>query len=34
MPYNKEMERAAIPSADDIVREALRVVGKRQPAVV
>jgi pyruvate dehydrogenase E1 component beta subunit len=34
MPYNKEMERAAIPSADDIVREALRVVGKREPAGV
>jgi pyruvate dehydrogenase E1 component beta subunit len=34
MPYNKEMERAAIPSVDDIVREALRVVGKRAPAAV
>ncbi|HKF79117.1 MAG TPA: alpha-ketoacid dehydrogenase subunit beta, partial [Candidatus Dormibacteraeota bacterium] len=32
MPYNKELERAAIPTADDIVREALRVVGKRSPA--
>jgi pyruvate dehydrogenase E1 component beta subunit len=32
MPYNKEMERAAIPSPDDIVREALRVVGKRRAA--
>lgn len=28
MPYNRELERAAIPSADDIVREALRTVGK------
>jgi pyruvate dehydrogenase E1 component beta subunit len=34
MPYNKEMERAAIPSVDDIVREALRVAGKRTPAAV
>src|SRR5437660_318420 len=34
MPYNKEMERAAIPSADDIMAEALRVVGKRTPAAV
>jgi len=34
MPYNKELERAAIPTADDIVREALRVVGKRSPAAV
>jgi pyruvate dehydrogenase E1 component subunit beta len=34
MPYKKEMERAAIPSADDIAREALRVVGKRTPAAV
>jgi pyruvate dehydrogenase E1 component beta subunit len=29
MPYNKELERTAIPSVDDIVREALRVVGRR-----
>jgi pyruvate dehydrogenase E1 component beta subunit len=34
MPYNKEMERAAIPSVDDIVREAQRVVGRRTPAAV
>jgi pyruvate dehydrogenase E1 component beta subunit len=34
MPYNKELERAAIPSVDDIVREALRVVGRRVPAAV
>ena len=33
MPYNKELERSAIPTADDIVREALRVVGKRPVAV-
>ena len=32
MPYNKELERAAIPAVDDIVREALRVVGKRAAA--
>jgi len=34
MPYNKELERAAIPAVDDIVREALRVVGKRTAAAV
>ncbi len=34
MPYNKEMERAAIPSVDDIVGQALRVVGKRAAATV
>jgi len=28
MPYNRELERAAIPSADDIVARALRVIGK------
>ena len=28
MPYNKALERAAIPSADDIVAKALRTVGK------
>jgi pyruvate dehydrogenase E1 component beta subunit len=28
MPYNKELERAAIPSVDDIVREALTLVGR------
>ncbi len=27
-PYNRELERAAIPSADDIVAHALRVIGK------
>ncbi len=32
MPYNRELERAAIPSVDDIVREALRVVGRRVAA--
>ncbi len=30
MPYNKELERAAIPSVDDIVREALRLVGRER----
>ncbi len=34
MPYNRELERAAIPSVDDIVREALRLVGKRAAAAV
>ncbi len=33
MPYNKEMERAAIPAVDDIMREARRVVGARAAAV-
>ena len=28
MPYSKELERAAIPSVDDIVREALALVGR------
>src|SRR4029077_10501207 len=28
MPYNQQLERTAIPSADDIVRLALKVVGK------
>jgi pyruvate dehydrogenase E1 component beta subunit len=28
MPYNKELERAAIPSADDIAARALAVIGK------
>jgi len=28
MPYNRELERAAIPSADDIVAHALRVIGR------
>jgi pyruvate dehydrogenase E1 component beta subunit len=30
MPYNQFMEKAAIPSADDIVRGALEVVGKER----
>jgi pyruvate dehydrogenase E1 component beta subunit len=34
MPYAKELERAAIPSVDEIVREALRLVGKKAPATV
>ena len=34
MPYNKELERAAIPAVEDIVREALRVVGRRAVAAV
>jgi pyruvate dehydrogenase E1 component beta subunit len=34
MPYNRELERAAIPSVDDIVREALRLVGKSAAAAV
>lgn len=34
MPYNKELERAAIPAVEDIVREALRVVGRRAAAAV
>ena len=34
MPYNKELERAAIPAVEDIVREALRVVGRRAVATV
>ena len=29
MPYNKGLERAAIPSADDIVQRALQTVGRR-----
>ncbi|HEX6489632.1 MAG TPA: alpha-ketoacid dehydrogenase subunit beta [Candidatus Dormibacteraeota bacterium] len=28
MPYNKDLERTAIPSADDIMRHALRVIGR------
>jgi pyruvate dehydrogenase E1 component beta subunit len=28
MPYNQQMEKAAIPSADDIVRMALKTIGK------
>ncbi|HLH70985.1 MAG TPA: alpha-ketoacid dehydrogenase subunit beta [Candidatus Dormibacteraeota bacterium] len=34
MPYNRELERAAIPSVDDIVRESLRLVGKPAAAAV
>jgi pyruvate dehydrogenase E1 component beta subunit len=34
MPYAKDLERAAIPSVDDIVREALRLVGKKAAAAV
>ena len=32
MPYNQLLEKAAIPSVDDIVRMALRTVGKKEPA--
>jgi pyruvate dehydrogenase E1 component beta subunit len=28
MPYNQQLEKASIPSADDIVKRALAVVGK------
>ena len=28
MPYNQYLEKASIPSADDIVRGALKVIGK------
>jgi pyruvate dehydrogenase E1 component beta subunit len=34
MPYAKDLERAAIPSVDEIVREALRLVGKKAAATV
>jgi len=34
MPYNRELERASIPSAEDISGAALRVVGKRAAATV
>jgi pyruvate dehydrogenase E1 component beta subunit len=34
MPYNRELERASIPSAEDISSAALRVVGKRAAATV
>src|SRR6059058_269562 len=30
MPYNQQMEKAAIPAADDIVRMVRRTVGKRE----
>jgi pyruvate dehydrogenase E1 component beta subunit len=32
MPYAKDLERAAIPSVDDIVRRSLEVVGKKKAA--
>jgi hypothetical protein len=28
MPYNQHLEKAAIPSADDIVRMALKTIGR------
>jgi pyruvate dehydrogenase E1 component beta subunit len=34
MPYNQLLEKASIPSADDIVQGALRVVGKERSLVV
>jgi pyruvate dehydrogenase E1 component beta subunit len=34
MPYNRELERASIPSAEDIAATALRVVGKKVAATV
>jgi pyruvate dehydrogenase E1 component beta subunit len=34
MPYAKDLERAAIPSVDDIVQQVLRLVGKKAPAAV
>jgi len=34
MPYNRELERASIPSAEDISSAALRVVGKKAAATV
>jgi pyruvate dehydrogenase E1 component beta subunit len=34
MPYNRELERASIPSAEDIAGAALRVVGKKVAATV
>jgi pyruvate dehydrogenase E1 component beta subunit len=34
MPYNRELEKASIPSADDIVRQALRAAGKTAAAGV
>ena len=34
MPYAKDLERAAIPSVDEIVRKALTVVGKKAAAAV
>src|SRR5437588_1150110 len=32
MPYNQQMEKAAIPSADDIMRMALKTIGKNGSA--
>jgi len=32
MPYNQHLEKAAIPSADDIVRTALRTIGRKGAA--
>jgi pyruvate dehydrogenase E1 component beta subunit len=34
MPYAKDLERAAIPSVDEIVRKSLAVVGKKAAAAV
>jgi pyruvate dehydrogenase E1 component beta subunit len=34
MPYNRELELASIPSAEDISAAALRVVGRKAAAVV
>ena len=34
MPYAKDLERAAVPSVDDIVQQCLRLVGKKAPAAV
>jgi pyruvate dehydrogenase E1 component beta subunit len=34
MPYAKDLERAAIPSVDDIVRKSLAVAGKKAAAAV
>jgi pyruvate dehydrogenase E1 component beta subunit len=31
MPYNQQLEKTAIPSADDIVAMALKTVGKKEP---
>ena len=32
MPYNQQLEKAAIPSSEDIVKGALAMVGKKAPA--
>jgi len=34
MPYAKDLERAAVPSVDDIVQQCLRLVGKKALATV